>query len=96
MPARVEIGWSDIGSWESMFELYPPDENGNVVVGGHLPLDTRDSLVFGEHRLVAALGVEDLIIIDTQDALLVCSRDREQDVKQIVQLLQAQGKADLT
>jgi mannose-1-phosphate guanylyltransferase len=92
----VEIGWSDIGSWESMFELYPPDEAENVVVGEHLLVDTSDSLVFGEHRLVAALGVEDLIIIDTQDALLVCSRDREQDVKKIVQLLQAQGQEDLT
>jgi mannose-1-phosphate guanylyltransferase len=83
----VEIGWNDIGSWGSLFDLSPLDEDGNLVVGNPLNIDTKRTLIYGEKRLIATLGVEDLIIIDTEDALLVCSRDREQDVKAIVDQL---------
>jgi mannose-1-phosphate guanylyltransferase len=91
----VEIGWYDIGSWDSLNDLIPVDENGNISVGNHLALDTERTLVFGGDRLIATLGVEDLIIIDTEDALLVCSRDHEQDVKEIVARLKAEGEEGL-
>ena len=90
----VDIGWTDIGSWGSLFELLPPDEYQNVAVGQHIGINTRRSLVLANKRLVATLGVEDLIIVDTDDALLVCSRDYEQDVKAIVDQLKIEHKTN--
>ena len=90
----VNIGWTDIGSWGSLFELLPPDEYQNVAVGQHIGINTRRSLVLANKRLVATLGVEDLIIVDTDDALLVCSRDYEQDVKAIVDQLKIERKTN--
>lgn len=83
----VEIGWTDVGSWGSLFDLLPANIDENVMVGPHMDIDTQRTLVIGGRRLVATLGVHDLIIIDTDDALLVCSRDHEQDVKVIVEKL---------
>jgi len=83
----VDIGWTDVGSWGSMFDLLPVDEHDNVSVGDHLSIDTQGTLVFADKRLVATLGVENLVIIDSDDALLVCSRQREQDVKVIVEAI---------
>ena len=90
----VDIGWTDIGSWGSLFELLPSDEFQNVAVGQHIGINTRRSLVLANKRLVATLGVEDLIIVDTDDALLVCSRDYEQDVKAIVDQLKIEHKTN--
>jgi len=91
----VDIGWSDVGSWDSLMELLPVDEEtGNVIVGPHLGIDTQDTLVFGEKRLIATIGLKRMIIIDTEDALLVCSREQEQEVRAIVRQLEAQGKTD--
>jgi len=72
----------------------PPDEYQNVAVGQHIGINTRRSLVLANKRLVATLGVEDLIIVDTDDALLVCSRDYEQDVKAIVDQLKIERKTN--
>ena len=83
----VDIGWTDIGSWGSLFNLLPADKSENVLVGNTLDVDTQRTLVFGGNRLVATLGVHDLIIIDARDALLVCSRDHEQEVKALVEKL---------
>ncbi len=90
----VDIGWTDIGSWGSLFEILPPDEYQNVAVGQHIGINTRRSLVLANKRLVATLGVEDLIIVNTDDALLVCSRDCEQDVKAIVDQLKIERKTN--
>jgi len=83
----VEIGWTDVGSWGSLFELLPADKCENVLVGDTLDIDTQRTLVFGGNRLVATLGVRDLIIIDTEDALLVCAGDHDQEVKALVEKL---------
>ena len=91
----VDIGWSDVGSWASLFDVLPADENGNRVVGRHAGIDTRDTLVMGGERLIATIGLEGLIIIDTEDALLVCTREREQDVRAMVKLLEEDGRQDL-
>ena len=91
----ADIGWSDLGSWESLAEILAKDKTGNSVKGNVLSLDCRDSLILakgsspqgtsglrgGHRRLVAAIGLKDTIIIDTPDALLVCPKHRSQDVK---------------
>jgi mannose-1-phosphate guanylyltransferase len=92
----VEIGWTDVGSWGSLFEILPVDACENVLVGDHLEIDTQRTLVYGRNRLVATLGVRDLIIVDTEDALLVCSREHEQEVKRIVEKLQDRRQSHLT
>lgn len=91
----VDIGWSDVGSWASLFDVLPADEEGNRVVGQHAGIDTHNTLVVADQRLIATIGVEGLIIIDTKDALLVCSREQEQDVRAMVKLLEQEGKQEL-
>lgn len=88
----VDIGWNDVGSWATLLDLLPLDEGDNVVMGQHQGLDTRRTLVYSPHRLVATLGVEDLIIVDADDVLLVCPKDRAQDVKAIVEALEKEDK----
>ncbi|MGD1996047.1 MAG: mannose-1-phosphate guanylyltransferase [Anaerolineae bacterium] len=88
----VDIGWSDVGNWSSMREILPADEENNVVVGEHLGVDTHDTIVLGGNRLVATIGLDDMIIVDTDDAVLVCPREREQEVRTIVKLLEEKGR----
>jgi mannose-1-phosphate guanylyltransferase len=89
MPADG-LDWSDIGTWEALLDVLDRDSAGNVVVGAdHVSLETRDTLIHmvrGEnrHRLIATVGVSDLVIVDTEDVLLVCRRDRSQEVKALV------------
>jgi mannose-1-phosphate guanylyltransferase len=84
----VDIGWSDVGSWASLLDILAPDENGNIILGGeHVGVDTTGVLVKSD-RLVATIGLKDVIIVDTDDSLLVCARERSQDVKRIVEMLQ--------
>jgi len=90
----VDIGWSDVGSWASLSELLPADERGNVVVGPHIGVDTRDTLVFGRKRLIATVGLEGMVIVDTEDALLVCPREREQEVRAVVRRLEEDGRGE--
>jgi mannose-1-phosphate guanylyltransferase len=87
----VEMGWSDIGSWASLVDLLPADGNGNVVVGSHLGLDTRDCVLYGPRRLIATVGVENLVVVETEDAILVCPRDRAEEVKALVERLDEEG-----
>ena len=91
----VDIGWSDVGNWSSMREILPADADGNVVVGEHVGLDTRNTIVFGGRRLIATIGLEDMIIVDTDDALLICPVDREQDVREMVRQLREMGRKDV-
>ncbi|HUN24570.1 MAG TPA: mannose-1-phosphate guanylyltransferase [Anaerolineales bacterium] len=85
----VEIGWSDVGSWSAVYDVLPRDEQDNAVVGEHLTLDTKNSLVISASRTIATIGVEDLVIVDTDDVILVCRKDRSQDVKKLVDKLKA-------
>lgn len=89
----VDIGWTDIGDWAAIFELHRPDEMGNVIVGAeHIGVSTHSSFIQGGGRLIATIGLEDIVVIDTGDAVLICSRDRAQDVKLIVEQLQKDGR----
>jgi len=92
----VDIGWSDVGSWASLYEVLTGDLEGNIMRGERddaLRIDTRDTLVISD-RMVVTIGVEKLIIVDTDDALLVCHRDRSQDVREVVERLRATGLED--
>lgn len=92
----VDLGWNDVGSWESIFEVFSQDSGGNITLDAeHLLIDTENSLLVSDHtgRLVVALGVQDLIVVDTQDAVLVCSRKYAQRVKEIVNLLKQKEDA---
>jgi mannose-1-phosphate guanylyltransferase len=93
VPTRFR--WSDVGSWPAAIEFQEPDAEGNVSQGETLLIDTHRSAFFGGSRLIAASGVEDLIVVDADDALLICRRDRAQSVKQIVERLKAEGREDL-
>ena len=90
----VDIGWSDVGDWTALSELLPADEEGNVVVGQHIGLDTKGCLIHGSRRLVTTIGLEDTIVVDTEDALLVCPRERAQEVRDLVKKLKESGKGE--
>jgi len=88
----ADLGWSDIGSWQALYEVLDKDENGNVSQGDVLLEGTKNSLVRAEHRMIAAVGLEDTLVIETSDALLVAPLSRSQDVKKIVQRLKREGR----
>jgi mannose-1-phosphate guanylyltransferase len=90
------LEWCDIGSWDSLFDVLVPDEHGNVVVKGeYLPLETHNSLVYSSgKKLIVTIGVDDLIVIDSGDALLVCHRDHAQQVRQVIANLNKSQRED--
>lgn len=92
-----EFGWNDVGSWDALTEVFPTDDDKNVIRADHLGIDTENCVVSGtkDGRLIATLGVKDLVIVDTPDALLVCDRSRAQDVKKLVEELKNRGRRDL-
>lgn len=89
--------WSDIGSWAELWEVLPRDDAGNAAAGpgDHLLLDSRGTLVYAEGRLVATVGVTNLVIVETADAVFVCPRERAQDVRLAVRALQARPAPEL-
>lgn len=91
----VSCGWSDIGSWSSLWSVAERDDDGNRYEGDVIAVDTRDSLVrASDRRMIATIGVEDLVIVDTADATLVARKDRVQDVKAVVDRLKAAGRTE--
>ena len=92
----LDCGWSDIGSWSALCEVGEADGDGNVVEGDVLAQDTRNSYIRGESRLVATLGVDNLVVVETPDAVLVANRNKVQDVKAIVTALKAADRSEAT
>ncbi len=90
----VEMGWSDVGSWTALWDLYDKDPDNNVRRGDVVALDTQGCLISAQTHLVATVGVRDLIIVESGDAVLVAHKDRAQDVKKIVEALQQQGRSE--
>ncbi|MCI0400082.1 MAG: mannose-1-phosphate guanylyltransferase/mannose-6-phosphate isomerase [Gammaproteobacteria bacterium] len=84
-----DIGWSDVGSWKALSSFVPADKAGNRLVGQVVSIDSRNCFIQSENRVVGAVGVKDLVIVDTPDALLVGHKDQIQDVKQVVEQLKA-------
>ena len=87
----VAFTWSDVGNWSSLEEVAPLDRAGNVVSGKVVDFDSRNSVLYADQRVVATIGLSDMIVVDTADATLVCPKSRAQDVKQVVELLKKQG-----
>jgi mannose-1-phosphate guanylyltransferase len=89
----AEFGWNDVGSWATLLDILEGDAYGNVVRhADHVGIDTSNTLVFGRDRLIATVGLRDMIVIDTGDAILVCPKDRAQDVKKVVEQLKKSDK----
>lgn len=90
----IDVGWSDVGSWSSLWELSARDGRGNAVHGDAILEDTSNSYIHAEHALVATIGIEDLVIVDTPDALLIADRNRAQEVSALVKRLEAAGRKE--
>jgi mannose-1-phosphate guanylyltransferase/mannose-6-phosphate isomerase len=90
----LDAGWNDVGSWSALHDILPADAHGNVARGDVMLEDARNCYVHADSRLVAALGVDDLVIVETSDAVLVASRSKVQDVKKIVARLEAAGREE--
>lgn len=90
----VDMGWSDVGDWAALEDIYDCDAQGNVVLANHLGVDTQGCVLFSERRdkLIATIGLEDLVVVDTEEALLVMKKDRAQEVREILKQLQRQGR----
>jgi mannose-1-phosphate guanylyltransferase/mannose-6-phosphate isomerase len=91
---RAEFGWSDIGSWNSLEDVMGKDASGNVISGNAVHMDTRDSIIFSSGRLIAAIGLSGMVVVDTTDATLICPKDRVQEVKDLVSKLREEGKEE--
>jgi mannose-1-phosphate guanylyltransferase len=89
------FGWNDVGSWDAWAEHFQKDEKGNLIKGEAQLIDSEDCVVYSNEKHIAVLGAQDLIVIDSGDALLICPRSRVQDVKKIVTELKARGRTDL-
>lgn len=89
-----DFGWSDIGSWDTFNTLHKEDALGNILFGESVALDTERTTICSTGKLVATIGVKDLVIVATEDAVLVCAKDRAQDVKKVVDELQKRGKEE--
>src|SRR5688572_11395610 len=92
---RADFTWNDVGSWEFIRDIQPADGDGNVMVGEHIAIDAAGNTVVARDRLVGLVGVDNIVAVDAGDALLVCHRDRVQDVRKIVAELKRRGRNDL-
>lgn len=88
---KLESDWSDLGSWQSIYDVSDKDEHNNVMIGHVLDEDSKGSLVYSSSKLVATIGLEDTVIVETDDAILACKKDRTQEVKKIFETLKQQN-----
>lgn len=89
-----DFGWNDVGSWDSLGAIYPTDEEGNIKRGENITIDTNNSIIYSDDKLVTTIGVKDLIVVSTNDAVMVCRKDKAQDVKKIVDILKKKDKKE--
>lgn len=89
-----DFGWNDIGSFDTLPVVLKPDEAGNVCHGEHILLDSKGCICYAKDKLIATIGVENLVVVETPDTVLVCARERVQEVKRIVEQLEAEGKEE--
>ena len=91
----ADMGWNDVGSWDNLGVLYEEDVQGNVFAGDHIAIDTKGCITYSKKRLITTVGVEDIIVVETDDSILVCDKNRAQDVKLIVERLKEEGREEL-
>jgi mannose-1-phosphate guanylyltransferase/mannose-6-phosphate isomerase len=92
----VEMGWSDVGSWSALWQESPRDEDGNVTLGDVLTVDSAGCYLRGQSQLIATVGVRDLVVVATDDAVLVADKSRDQEVKAVVDALKRDGRPEAT
>jgi mannose-1-phosphate guanylyltransferase/mannose-6-phosphate isomerase len=90
----LDVGWSDVGAWSNLWEVSARDEHGNLVKGDACAIDTHNSVLYAGHRFVATVGCEDMVVVETADAVLVAPRDRAQDIKRVVEWLKERGREE--
>lgn len=90
----LAAGWNDVGSWSSIWEVHDKDANGNVTMGDVVVHDSRNCLVHGNGKLVSVVGLEDIVVVETKDAMMIAHKDRVQDVKKVVNQLDAAGRSE--
>ncbi len=86
-----EFGWNDVGSWDTLGVMYTEDEAGNIQKGDNILVDTKNSVIFSNKRLIATVGLDNVVVVETDDAILVCDKNKAQDVKKIVDILKEKG-----
>jgi mannose-1-phosphate guanylyltransferase / mannose-6-phosphate isomerase len=94
MVVRLDAGWSDVGAWDALWGIEQKDANGNVIHGDVHAADTRNALLIAQHRLLACVGLEDVIVVETPDAVMVAHKDKAQAVGELVANLKAAGRAE--
>jgi mannose-1-phosphate guanylyltransferase/mannose-1-phosphate guanylyltransferase/mannose-6-phosphate isomerase len=91
----LDAGWNDVGAWSAVWQVLPQDAQGNAVRGDVILHDTTNSYVHADRRLVSLIGVQDLVVVETSDAVLVAHKDKAQDVKKVVDQLKAQKRPEV-
>ena len=86
--------WNDIGSWDAMYDILPKDENGNALKGDCLAFDCNNSLIMGRDRLIAGIGFDDLLLVETDDVIVVAKKGESQKVKNVVEKLKKLGRKE--
>jgi mannose-1-phosphate guanylyltransferase len=89
---RGNFGWSDVGAWSSLADIWPRDKEGNTLRGESIILDSQNCLLYNPRKLTALIGVKDIIVVDTEDALLITHKNMAQKVKDIVEKIKQKGK----
>ena len=90
-----EFGWNDVGSFDMMGVLHEADENGNIKIGDQINVDTKNCITYSSGRLIATIGLENVVVVETEDAVLVCDKSKVQDVKKVVEQLKRDRRAEL-
>ena len=90
-----EFGWNDVGSWDMLKVLHEPDAQGNILLGDTLALESAGNIVYAGSRTVTLVGVQDMILVETPDSVMLCPKEKAQDVKKIVDALKAAGRTEL-
>jgi mannose-1-phosphate guanylyltransferase/mannose-6-phosphate isomerase len=91
----LELSWSDVGSWDNVYEILDKDEHQNAKVGQVVDVDTKNCMIIGGKRLIATIGLEDMLVIETDDVILISKRQESQKVKQLVEKLKLQGRKEV-
>ncbi len=88
---KGNFGWSDVGSWSAVYDISEKDAQGNVIQGNVISIDAERNLIYAPEKLTAVVGLKDIVVVETADALLICSKDQAQDVKKVVDALEQKG-----
>ena len=91
----LDAGWNDVGSWSALWDVTNKDANGNAICGDVLTVDSHNSFIHAQNKLVAVIGVHDLVVVETADAVMISPKDRVQEVKQIVDQLKQRGRSEV-